>query len=120
MNWNTRSSVDEPEVPDRDRRIHARVAGRSLEWLESAGIETALIDLGKPWQSGADESFNGCFRDECPSLEWFRRRRETKVIIETWHQHHDAVRPPHSSLDYRTPTEFRELQEFINRGAIPK
>ena len=46
-----------------------------LEWLEIAGVETALIDPGKPWQNGADESFNGRFRDECLSLEWFRSRR---------------------------------------------
>ena len=36
------------------------------------GIDTAVIDPGKPWQNGATESFNGKFRDECLSLEWFR------------------------------------------------
>ena len=90
-----------------------------LEWLEIAGIETALIDPGKPWQNGADESFNGRFRDECLSLEWFRSRREAKVIIETWRRHYNAVRP-HSSLDYRTPIEFRQHHEFINQGAVLK
>jgi len=30
------------------------------------------------------ESFNGKFRDECLSLEWFRSRAEAKVIIEAW------------------------------------
>jgi putative transposase len=90
-----------------------------LEWLESAAIETALIDPGKPWQNGADESFNGKFRDECLSLEWFRSRREAKVIIETWRRHYNAVRP-HSSLGYQTPTEFRHHHESINQGAILK
>jgi putative transposase len=85
-----------------------------LEWLEEAGVETALIDPGKPWQNGMDESFNGRFRDECLSLEWFRSRREAKVIIETWRRHYNAVRP-HSSLDYRTPIEFKQHHEFINR-----
>jgi putative transposase len=45
-----------------------------LEWLAASGIETALIDPGKPWQNGADESLNGRLRDECLSLEWFRSR----------------------------------------------
>ena len=36
-----------------------------LEWLEIAGVQTALIDPGKPWQNGADESFNG--RDSATS-----------------------------------------------------
>ena len=51
------------------------------------GIATALIDPGKPWQNGATESFNGKFRDECLSLEWFRSRTEAKVLIEAWRQH---------------------------------
>jgi len=90
-----------------------------LEWLEIAGIQTALIDPGKPWQNGSDESFNGRFRDECLSIEWFRSRREAKVIIEVWRRHYNAVRP-HSSLDYRTPIEFKQHHEFINQGAVPK
>ena len=36
-----------------------------LKWLLAANIDTALIDPGKPWQNGADESFNGKLRDEC-------------------------------------------------------
>jgi putative transposase len=61
---------------------------------------------GKPWQNGVAESFNGKFRDECLSLEWFRTRAEAKVIIESWR---NAVRP-HSSLGYLTPNEFAARQ----------
>jgi hypothetical protein len=45
-------------------------------------VQTALIDPGKPWENGVDESFNGRLRDECLSAEWFRSRREAKVIID--------------------------------------
>ena len=76
-----------------------------LTWITSMGIDTALIDPGKPWQNGATESFNGKFRDECLSLEWFRSRAEAKVVIETWRRHFNEVRP-HSSLGYLTPAEF--------------
>jgi putative transposase len=76
-----------------------------LKWIVGQGIETALIDPGKPWQNGATESFNGKFRDECLSLEWFRSRAEAKVVIETWRQHFNTVRP-HSSLGYLTPAAF--------------
>ncbi len=76
-----------------------------LSWIVGQGIGTALIEPGKPWQNGVTESFNGKFRDECLSLEWFRSRAEAKVIIETWRQHYNAVRP-HSSLGYLTPNEF--------------
>ena len=64
-----------------------------LSWIVAQGIGTALIEPGKPWQNGVTESFNGKFRDECLSLEWFRSRAEAKVIIEAWRQHYNEVRP---------------------------
>jgi putative transposase len=76
-----------------------------LSWIVAQGIGTALIEPGKPWQNGVTESFNGKFRDECLSLEWFRSRAEAKVIIEAWRRHYNNVRP-HSSLGYLTPNEF--------------
>jgi putative transposase len=80
-----------------------------LCWIAAQGIGTALIEPGKPWQNGVAESFNGKFRDECLSLEWFRSRAEAKLIIEAWRRHYNEVRP-HSSLDYLTPNEFVALQ----------
>lgn len=77
-----------------------------LNWLTEAHIETAIIDPGKPWQNGTNESLNGKFRDECLSVEWFRTRREAQVIIEAWRRHYNTVRP-HSSLGYLTPHEFK-------------
>jgi putative transposase len=71
-----------------------------------------LIDPGKPWQNGTNESFNGRFRDECLSLEWFRSRREAKAIIEVWRQHYNAVRP-HSSIAYLTPLEFKQQHPTV-------
>jgi len=77
-----------------------------LKWAADNSMEMALSDPGKPWQNGADESFNGKFRDECLSLEWFRSRAEAKVVIEQWRCHYNAIRP-HSSLAYLTPDEFK-------------
>lgn len=87
-----------------------------LRWLKESGIETALIDPGRPWQSGADESFTGKFRDECLNLEWFRDRVEARVIIEQWRQHYNADQP-HSSLGYRTPVEF--MQQMLPPPRMP-
>lgn len=42
-----------------------------LKWVFNSGLDLALIDPGKPWQNGVAESFNGMFRDECLSMEWF-------------------------------------------------
>jgi putative transposase len=84
-----------------------------LKWLLASNIDTALIDPGKPWQNGADESFNGKFRDECLSLEWFRNRTEAKIVIENWRRHYNEVRP-HSSLSYQTPVEFKSKRSSTN------
>jgi len=74
--------------------------------LEAAQIETALIEPGSSWQNGADESFNGKFRDEHLSLQWFRNRIDARVGIEQWRRHYNEVRP-HSSLGYLTPVKFK-------------
>jgi putative transposase len=82
------------------------ISSALLAWTNQAGIDIAFIEPGKPWQNGLNESFNGKFRDECLSAEWFRNRREAKVVIEDWRQHYNAIRP-HSSLNYCTPIEFK-------------
>ncbi len=82
------------------------VATAILRWLQAAQIETAFIDPGKPWQNGADESFNGKLRDQHLSLQWFRNRADAQVSIEAWRRHYNDVRP-HSSLGYLTPTAFK-------------
>ena len=94
----------------------AFIARAIVRWLHHADIETAFIDPGKPWQNGADESFNGKFRNEHLSLQWSRHRVEATVAIEQWRQFFNEVRP-HSSLDYRTPKEFKE-QLQIESGCL--
>jgi len=85
-----------------------------LQWLLAAQIETAFIDPGKPWQNGVDESFNGKFRNEHLSLQWFRNRVDAVVSIEQWRRHFNEVRP-HSSLAYRTPHEFKAITETTTK-----
>ncbi len=90
-----------------------------LSWVVDQGIETALIDPGKPWQNGTNESFNGKFRDECLAMEWFRNRIEAKIVIEDWQRHYNEVRP-HSSLDDETPEAFsKKVSTDLLIGAIP-
>jgi hypothetical protein len=93
------------------------VAAAILRWLDDAGIDTALIDPGKPWQNATDESFNGKFRDEYLSLQWFHNRIDARVGIEQWRRHYNQVRP-HSSLGYLTPVEFKATQtaDRVNGG----
>jgi putative transposase len=96
------------------------VATRVKEWLKAKGIQTLYIEPGSPWQNARGESFNGRLRDECLNVEWFKNLREAEAVIESWRRHYNQARP-HSSLDYRTPSEFyavykqREMSLTITR-----
>jgi putative transposase len=91
-----------------------------LRWAADQDLGVALIDPGKPWQNGMVESFNGKFRDECLSMEWFRSRVEAKVVIEGWRKLYNEVRP-HSSLGKMTPDAFAQMiGNNENQGATLK
>lgn len=80
------------------------VAKTLAQWVRQQGLQMILIEPGKPWQNGTNESFNGKFRDECLNMEWFRNRMEARIVIEDWRRHYNEVRP-HSSLGYMTPQQ---------------
>ena len=84
-----------------------------LRWLNAANIETMAIDPGKPWQNGSNESFNGKFRDECLSMQWFKNRIDAKMIIENFRCEYNEIRP-HSSLCMLTPMEFKQQLSTTN------
>lgn len=52
------------------------MADAILNWLTTVGIDAAIIDPGKPWRNGTNESLNSKLRDECVSVEWFLTRRK--------------------------------------------
>ena len=87
-----------------------------LRWLASENINTALIDPGKPWQNGTNESLNGKFRDECLSMQWFKNRIDAKILIEQFRREYNEVRP-HSGLGQLTPVEFKRQ---LTTTAIPE
>jgi putative transposase len=85
--------------------------GRAMEsWSEQRGVRLNFIEPGKPVQNAFVESFNGRLRDECLNANWFLNVADARRRIEAWRWHYNTERP-HSSLDYRTPSEFAALQE---------
>lgn len=81
-------------------------AGRALDmWAHQHGVLLQFIRPGKPVENAFIESFNGRFRDECLSTEWFTSLTDAQKAIESWRQDYNHVRP-HSSLGGRTPAEF--------------
>lgn len=84
-------------------------------WIQGLGIDTHLIDPGKPWQNAYAESFNSKFRDECLNQETFHGVREAAVVIKAFSEKYNERRP-HSSLGFYTPSEFARLSKS---GALP-
>jgi putative transposase len=84
-----------------------------LRWLAQSNIDTACIDPGKPWQNGSNESFNGKFRDECLSMQWFKNRIDAKILIEEFRRQFNEIRP-HSSLGQLTPEQFKQTLSTTN------
>ncbi len=74
-------------------------------WLAEKRVGPAFIPPGQPWKNGFIESFHDKFRDECLQREWFSSLLDAQVVIEDWRVHYNTRRP-HSSLGYKTPTNF--------------
>jgi len=91
-----------------------------LGWCEEKKIRLVHIQPGRPMQNGHVESFNGRFRDECLNANWFQNLADARKKIEHWRENYNSDRP-HSSLGYRTPTEFAEACSEPTSGmaAIP-
>ena len=88
---------------------------RMIGWAEDFKVGLVHIQPGRPMQNGHVESFHGRLRDECLNTSWFRTLNDVRCTLATWREEYNGERP-HSSLDYRTPNEFRTLLE--GRGAM--
>ena len=91
------------------------VAHKLRDWTASQGLRQMLTEPGKPWQNGYNESFNGKFRDECLSAEWFRNLREARAVIETWRIKYNTERT-HSSLCDVAPAVYAEQERIRKSG----
>lgn len=76
---------------------------RSVQsWIAAVGSQTAYIAPGSPWENSYVESFNARLRDELLNGEIFYTLQEAQIIIESWRQHHNTIRP-HGALGYKPP-----------------
>jgi putative transposase len=77
------------------------------DFLKGQGIQPTRIELGKPWQNGRNESFNGTLHRECLNAEIFLSLSEASVVIEVWRRLYKYARP-HSALGYQMSTTMFE------------
>ena len=73
---------------------------------EDFHVALVHIQPGRPMQNGHVESFHGRLRDECLNASWFRTLHDVRCTLAAWRENYNCERP-HSSLDYRTPQEFK-------------
>lgn len=92
------------------------IANAVKQWLAKGAIGASYIAPGSPWENAFSESFNSRFRDELLDREVFASLREAKVLIEDHRVHYNDGRV-HSSLGYRTPSEFATS---LHRAKAPK
>lgn len=81
------------------------IAKKLQEWLTKVGVTTRYVEPGSPWQNGYVESFHSRLRDEFLAVEVFDNMAAARKLTASWRDDYNHHRP-HSSLGYRTPTEF--------------
>jgi len=77
-----------------------------------AGVKTAYIEPGSPWENGFCESFNGTFRDNLLDGEIFYSLKEAQIIVGEWVKHYNHERP-HSALGYRPPAPQTQVHKLL-------
>ncbi len=81
------------------------IAQAMEDWCAEHEIKLTFIQKGKPHQNGYIERFNRTFRDEVLDVFAFDNLNQARLFTKAWMWIYNNERP-HSSLGYRTPTEF--------------
>jgi putative transposase len=79
-------------------------------WAHSNNVKLDFIRPGKPVENGYIESFNGRLRDELLNVSLFLSLADARAQLLQWRDDFNATRP-HSSLNDRTPNDFRTQWE---------
>jgi putative transposase len=79
-------------------------------WAHENNVVIDYSRPGKPTDNPFIESFNGSFRDECLSTNWFLSLEDAKEKIEAFRQDYNNFRP-HSSLSGLTPNQV--IDEYL-------
>jgi transposase InsO family protein len=95
------------------------IASAVRQWLAASQISTAYIEPGSPWENAYSESFNSRLRDELLDRELFTSLAEAKVVVEQYRHEYNHERI-HSSLGYKTPSEFAKEHQAMEAAAAWK
>lgn len=74
-------------------------------WLASREVKSHFIKPGSPWQNGINERFNGTLRKECLNDQYLYTLLDARTKLSMYERYYNERRL-HSSLGYRTPSEY--------------
>jgi putative transposase len=94
------------------------ISAKLKEWA-SDKVEIKFIQPGKPTQNGIIERLNGTVRKECLNLNWFHSLDEVNDLLGNWYKNYNFDRP-HSSLKYKTPVTFENLNQNLYFKMAPE
>ncbi len=95
------------------------ISGAIRRHGEQVGLKLLYVEPGSPWQNGFAESFFSRLRDELLNIEEFENLAEARWFAARRLKEHNEERP-HSSLGYRTPSEFAsQCAAFVRAPATP-
>lgn len=89
------------------------------KWAYDNQVTLDFSRPGTPTDNPFIESFNGSFRDECLNVNWFLSLEDAQEKIEAWRKDYNEFRP-HSSLDYKTPSQVHNGIENNHRFSTNK
>ena len=88
-------------------------------WLPQQGTKPIPVAAGSPWENGFIESFHSRFRDEFLEAEVFESVPDAQCQGQWFRREYNTIRP-HSSLDYKTPKQFRDECDRGLHGQPPR
>jgi putative transposase len=81
------------------------------QWAYENNVTLDFSRPGKPTDNPYVESFNGKFRDECLSVNWFLSLDHAQELIDQWKWDYNHLRP-HSALGDLSPEEYIQTHQL--------
>ncbi|MCY2967089.1 MAG: integrase core domain-containing protein [Planctomycetota bacterium] len=81
------------------------IAKAMRRWLKHLDIGALYVTPGSSWENGSAQSFNSKCRDEFLNAEEFDNVEHARAMAGDWQAAYNESRP-HSTLGYKTTSEF--------------
>ncbi len=106
-------AVHHPEIHHSDQGLHY-AAPRYVRRLEQVGAQISMAEVGAAWQNGYAERVIRTIKEEEIGLSDYRYFQDADDQIGRFIDEGYARKRIHSSLGYRTPTEFEQQWRVAN------